>query len=126
MIYTTYFAKLRSLPKNIVPISIAGKSPDWYIGFECKQLAPKYGFFQEWKRTRDNEYYIKHFHDEVLQNLDPTFTAQALHGWTHSDSVTLVCYEKPGDFCHRHLVAEWLKAAGIQCEEWDGKEKTGD
>ena len=22
--------------------------------------------------------------------------------------IALVCYEKPGDFCHRHLVADWL------------------
>ena len=22
--------------------------------------------------------------------------------------IALVCYEKPGDFCHRHLVASWL------------------
>ncbi len=21
-----------------------------------------------------------------------------------------MCYEKPGDFCHRHLVADWLNA----------------
>ena len=22
--------------------------------------------------------------------------------------IALVCYEKPGDFCHRHLVSSWL------------------
>ena len=30
MIYTSYFAKLKSLPENIIPISICGKAPDWY------------------------------------------------------------------------------------------------
>lgn len=28
MIYTTYFANLKKLPKDIFPISIAGKTPD--------------------------------------------------------------------------------------------------
>jgi hypothetical protein len=25
------------------------------------------------------------------------------------DDAVLLCYEKPGQFCHRHLVAQWLK-----------------
>ena len=29
----------------------------------------------------------------------------------------LVCYEKPSDFCHRHLVADWLNKNGYDCEE---------
>lgn len=34
--------------------------------------------------------------------------------------IVLVCYEKPADFCHRHLVADWMKQHGIQMEEWLG------
>ena len=30
----------------------------------------------------------------------------------------LLCWEKPGDFCHRRLVADWLeKAIGIKISE---------
>ena len=44
MIYTSYFAKMKDLPDNIVPISIAGKSPDWYNGLEYKvQLLVTHG-----------------------------------------------------------------------------------
>ena len=39
MIYTSYFAKLRSLPENIVPVSICGKAPDWYKGLQYKNLS---------------------------------------------------------------------------------------
>ena len=35
-----------------------------------------------------------------------------------TEDIALVCYEKPGDFCHRHLVADWLNEAGYQCEEY--------
>ena len=36
MIYTSYFAKVKDLPKSIVPIAICGKSPDWWDGLEYK------------------------------------------------------------------------------------------
>ncbi len=45
MIYTTYFAQLRNLPENIIPVSICGKVPNWYKGLQYKKLAPKYDFF---------------------------------------------------------------------------------
>ena len=34
------------------------------------------------------------------------------------NDIALICYEKPSDFCHRHLVAEWLNQNGFKCEEW--------
>lgn len=38
MIYTSYFAKLKSLPDNIVPISICAKAADGYTS-TCKDCA---------------------------------------------------------------------------------------
>lgn len=35
--------------------------------------------------------------------------------------VVLLCYERPNDFCHRHLVAEWLREAGYNIEEYKGR-----
>ena len=55
MIYTTYFAKLKSLPKDIIPISICGKAPAGYKGLEYKKLAPKYDFFKKWKKYSYDE-----------------------------------------------------------------------
>lgn len=127
MIYTTYFAKLKSLPKHIVPISICGKAPDWYKGLQYKKLAPKYDFFMEWKKNHDNEYYIKCFKEQVLDNLNVDEVIYELTE-THNQGgyldidFALICYEKPEDFCHRHLVADWLNENGYDCEEW-GKEK---
>lgn len=117
MIYTTYFAKLRSLPPNIVPISICGKAPDWYNGIQYKKLAPKYSFFAKWKKNKDNDYYIKHFNQEVLSALSPQQVLEELKNLGGAN-IALVCYEKPCDFCHRHLVADWFRKSGIQCEEF--------
>lgn len=33
------------------------------------------------------------------------------------EDAVLLCYEKPGDFCHRHLVSQWLNENGIRCSE---------
>ena len=125
MIYTSYFAKLRSLPENIVPVSICGKAPDWYTGLQYKKLAPKYDFFMEWKQNHDNDYYIKCFQEQVLNKLNATDVildlSRLCEGFNvGEDNIALICYEKPTDFCHRHLVADWLNRNGVRCEEWMG------
>lgn len=111
MIYTSYFAKLKELEKhNIIPISICAKAPDWYKGLQYKKLAPKYGFFMEWKKNHDNDYYIEHFQVEVLDGLiacevmEDLFALKSLQD--KGRAIALICYEKPSDFCHRHLVAK--------------------
>lgn len=125
MIYTSYFAKLRSLPENIVPVSICGKAPDWYTGLQYKKLAPKYDFFMKWKQNHDNAYYIKCFQEQVLDKLNATDVildlSRICKGFSvGEDNIALICYEKPTDFCHRHLVADWLNRNGVRCEEWMG------
>ena len=125
MIYTSYFAKLRSLPENIVPVSICGKAPDWYKGLQYKKLAPKYDFFMEWKNNHDNDYYIKCFQEQVLNKLNATDVildlSRLCEGFNvGEDNIALICYEKPTDFCHRHLVADWLNRNGVRCEGWMG------
>ena len=132
MIYTSYFAKLKSLPEHIIPISICGKVPDWYKGLQYNKLAPRYDFFVKWKENHDNDYYVKCFQEQVLdkldarkvlEELDGMLVMQALDGnYTGDPMLTprmaLVCYEKPSDFCHRHLVADWFNKNGIECREW--------
>ena len=121
MIYTSYFAKVKSLPESIVPISICGKAPKGYNGLQYKKLAPKYDFFMKWKENHDNDYYIKCFNEQVLNNLNITEVLSDLSDMVLNlgkTDVCLICYEKPEDFCHRHLVADWFIKNGIKCEEY--------
>ena len=123
MIYTSYFAKLKKLPINIIPISICGKAPEWYTGLQYKKLAPKYQFFTEWKKNKNNDYYIEHFNKEVLNGLVASEVVAELKHLCNKSmyenvDIALICYEKPEDFCHRHLVANWLKDGGYNVEEW--------
>lgn len=118
MIYTSYFAKLKSLPEDVVPISICGKAPDWYTGYQYKKLAPKYDFFMKWKETQDNDYYIDCFNKQVLNNLNVDEVLEELYKLSNNKDIVLLCYETPDKFCHRHLVADWLNKSGFHCEEY--------
>ena len=126
MIYTSYFAKLQKIPENIVPISICGKAPEWYRGLQYKKLAPKYEFFIEWKKNHDNDYYIEHFNLEVLNKLDINIVLQELNRMSNNKDIVLLCYEKPSDFCHRHLVANWFNQNNIKCEEYIAATQSND
>ena len=123
MIYTSYYAKIKDLPDNIIPISIAGKAPKGFKGLQYKKLAPKYSFFSVWKETKDNDYYVKCFNEQVLDKLIASNVVKELGylctGYlTENVDIALICYEKPSNFCHRHLVADWLIKNGYECEEY--------
>lgn len=136
MLYTTYFANVKNLPDNVTAVAICGKSPDWWEGLEYKKLAPRWSFFSVWKETQDNDYYIKHFNEEVLNELNITKVTTDLQlllpyevrekmtdsVWNDENfHLALVCYEKPEAFCHRHLVSDWLNQFGFRCVEWSNK-----
>lgn len=56
--------------------------------------------------------YVKRYENEILFYLDPEEIYNDL-----KDKI-LLCYEKPSDFCHRHLVAKWLnRNLGLNIEE---------
>ena len=116
--YTTYYANVRNLPKDVVPISISGRAPDGWKGLEYKRLAPKWWFFKEWKENHDNDFYIRNFRKEVLDALNPDEVWKRLREMSGGAPFALVCYEKPDDFCHRHLVAEWLERHGYAIKEY--------
>ena len=120
---TSYFAKLKNIEN---PVSIAGWPPAFYNGPKYLKLAPKKDWFFKWKEARKSGQYTEEeaiaiykelYKRTVLDLLDPHQVYQELCNIYNTDNVTLLCYEKPGDFCHRHLVAEWLNNAGYNVTE---------
>ena len=118
-IYTSYFGMVRNLPKNVVAISICGKAPDGWTGLQYRKLAPKYRTFMQWKQNHDWNFYIDNFKKEVLDTLDRGEVFHDLYCLAGGRDICLICYEKPGDHCHRHLVADWLNEGNIHCKEFD-------
>ena len=124
MIFTSYFANLRNIPSSVTPIAICGGIPSWFNGLHYKKLAPKIGFFNEWKKNHNNQYYIDHFQSEVLDNLHVETVIHEILTLGNYEDVVLVCYEKSNSFCHRHLVREWINSYyPFACKEWGMEDK---
>ncbi len=98
---TSYFARNGHNPYGV---SIAGGCPEWFEGTKYKKLAPKYWFFKLYKENGDKDHYIDCYKREVLDKLD----AQTVYNELGCNAI-LLCWEAPGKFCHRHLVAQWFK-----------------
>lgn len=112
---TSYFSNLKNL-KN--PLSISIYPPKWYLGPQFKLLAPTQTIIRAYKDLKiSDEEYVNEFKKHVLEPLDAFKVHSDLVTKFGSD-VTLLCYEKPGDFCHRRLVAEWFELKlGIEVPE---------
>jgi len=95
---TSYFSSKLWHGKNAVAISQG--IPEWYKGRVYKALAPSWNLV----RIKDAEGYTRRYRNEVLNRLDPKKVYKDL-----GDDAILLCWEKPGEFCHRRLVAEWLE-----------------
>ncbi len=95
-IYTSYFGRAKGL-KNAV--SIAQGTPKWFTGEKYPALAPSWGLVHE----KDTTKYRSRYQEEVLKKQNPLKVAEDLEG------KVILCWEPPGQFCHRRLVAEWLE-----------------
>jgi hypothetical protein len=80
-----------------------------------KKLAPG-----DWFNSVSVSRYIELYEHEVLAKLNPERTWNELHLLTGNIEPVLLCWEKPGEFCHRQLVARWFRRElGIAVEEYD-------
>ena len=121
MIFTGYYGKLKKYKEfGIEPIAVSGKVPDFYDGLTYPDFAPRYNVFQKWKNGEiDNSQYTQKykFHLDTLDNdeIKNDFGPYNVEG---KDCV-LLCYEKSGEFCHRHALADWLEENfGFKIEEY--------
>jgi hypothetical protein len=110
MIYTSYFGSKKWDINNSV--SIARKTPDYVNVPIYLKLAPPFELVKEYKQDYDQSKYVLRYSIEVLSHLNPQKVLEEL------DGKTLLCYEKSGDFCHRHIVGKWLNIyTGIDIKE---------
>lgn len=117
-IYTSYFAMVnRLVSANITPISIALYSPKGWNGACYPKLAPTGYILSNWKRNPVPELYVYDYLIMVLGTLDVHTVVKELEELSGGKNIALLCYEKSGDFCHRNIVADWLRRNGYPCSE---------
>lgn len=96
-------------PGNLISISGDKGEDAHFTGKVLLALAPKRGFWKQWKHNigkvpelENNLFYIREYYEQVLKNLDVLVLLQK------EENPILLCYEKANEFCHRHIVAEYL------------------
>lgn len=103
---TSNFKNAGSHPKAV---SIARFPPRNWKGRRYFDLAPK----PRMLKLKDLAEYDKVFKEQILGKLDPRKVYEEL-----GQDAVLLCFEPPGQYCHRRVVAEWLeKNLGIQVPE---------
>lgn len=131
MIYTGYFGKLRQYIKygKVTPIAICLRPPTWYEGSVMSCLMPEPEDLREYHNTQDWETYCNNYRNHTLGRLSVDGVIKDISSFIPADyrddfvlystyDVVLLCFERVGENCHRNLVSEWFREAGIPCKEW--------
>lgn len=124
-IYTSYFANLKNLEKDdIVPIGICCYPPKWFKGPNLRAIAPSPDILEKCKSSHAE--YEKRYRTEVLSLFkDANILLERISFISGGKDTALCCYEKPSDFCHRHILTKWLEEqTGIKVEEFEKTEET--
>ena len=112
-IYTSYFAKAYQFPDDkYTCIAISVGIPKAINVKSYKKLAPLWDIVQEYKNNGgDIEKYKSRYYNEVLNKLNIDEVYKELEELSDGKDVVLLCFEgiKNNDFCHRHLVSQWLR-----------------
>lgn len=105
-IYTGNFAnvkKYRDAGLHTIGIALSAR---YYTGDHYKALAPDWSF----KDDPEESYKIKF--SKKLSLLNKEDIKKELFQLSGGKALILLCHEKFGVFCHRHIVNEWLNGEG--------------
>lgn len=100
---TSYFGNKEALT-DPGAVSIARWPPRWW-GKRRRYivLAPSADLLKRSKAGLSWTEYAIEYKRDILGKLDPAEVYEDL------EAAILMCWERPGENCHRHLVAEWLE-----------------
>lgn len=113
-IYTGYCARLRDYPNNALTIGVMRFPPKWFTGINLDILAPSEELLLAWKNEQVDKiiYKIKYLNELRERGLQPDEVKEKLLKVANGMDIILCCYERPDDFCHRHILNEWLSGDG--------------
>ena len=117
MIYISYFANMKNIPKDAEVVGIVNSMPAWLKDKEVRNitdLAPTSQILRLWKSGKISwkEYCFMYYRD-VISQLDFSDIMYQLG----DGDVCMCCYEKNGEHCHRYLVKKWFELNGVEVIE---------
>lgn len=116
-VYTSNYARHG---ENPLAIAISRKTPDWYTGEHLEALAPTWDMVINYRSGKiDEAQYAKEYLLKLKKRgIDPNWIT------TLPEGTLLLCYEKPTDFCHRHLLSMWVESkTGVVIPEWKNEKE---
>lgn len=119
-VYTSYYGNSRKLAqKGVLIVGISIGTPRFVqCADTLKYLAPT-----RWMLSDECslEQYIEEYKKILSEVSIDAFRSHLIeiskrHG---GKDIALCCYEKPTDFCHRHLLSDWIEEkTGVRIEEF--------
>lgn len=86
---------------------------------QLKFLAPAPELLQDWQQGQtDQGGYIRRYRAQI--NADWKQVKQWLESLKTEPDMTLLCWERKGEFCHRNIVAQLLQKHRPEC--WGGRD----
>lgn len=119
-IYTSYFANYKELAKQGIKIINTARFPPRWLSapsLNCVKPSPML------IHIMDPKEYTARYQAEVLADLDYKSVMDEIHSLAEGGDVALCCYEKPGELCHRHILATWLNEHGEDIHEYQKEEE---
>ena len=103
-IYTSYFNRAGRIVPNRRLISVSLGTPENWGGAYLRELNPSPSLLSRYKQGLvSTEEYEKVYRFETLRNLEP------LDIYNKTKGKVLCCWEKSGEFCHRHIILKWIE-----------------
>ncbi len=126
MLYTSYYGNPYLDQSKVFPVQVSNSAPEGFpIKYVLKEVIPSWKDIVEpykenllseveytvkYKKMLDSQEFAIRIMMEEIKEKASTLGLQ---------DIVLLCYEKPGRFCHRHILAEWIKEkAGEEVEEY--------
>ena len=117
-IYTSNYARNGNNPNAF---GISYSSPQWFEGKRLSTLAPEWDMVDSIKKgsLTEEQYTQKYLLLLKQRKIDPQKLIDTL-----PDGAVLLCYESPGKFCHRRILAKWVEQyTGVTIPEWKNKKE---
>ena len=133
-IKTGYFALTKCYEEaGYYPVSIAQYTPQRIVCGKAQTFAPPKDLLHDYKNgmsddiNYENRY--KKYLDSIPKDTWNKFISFYEKKCYHNGykGIVLMCYEKPDDFCHRHIFADYVNEKfGIKVEELTPQKKLGE
>ena len=103
---TSYYFSTRIREPGMTLVAVSNSYPrrlSWLRDIRTyKPLFPGWSLVKQYKQKKiSQDNYIQIYREDILDKLDPEKVFNDL-----GDDAVILCWEKPGMFCHRRLIAE--------------------